>query len=803
MDHLFADLKFAIRSLARRPGFALVAVLTLAVGIGANTAVYSIAEAVLLRPLPFRDPERLVMVWERNVARDRTRNVVNPGNYLAWRDRNDVFEDIAAFAPFSMNLTGDHEPLRLEMGVVTGNFFTTLGVSPVLGRGFTAEDAKQGAADVIVLSDGLWRRRFGADPSVLGLDVMLSDGPVRVVGVMAPQFQVPPGAEAWAPLTEGGPGLQRESRGRFLLSIARLKPGVTVAQAQGALEGLAAQLTTERPEFNTGWSVFVAPLHADLVRDAEPAVLVLFGAVALLLLIACGNVGNLLLVRALARTREIAVRRALGASPWRIAGQLLTESALLGLLGGALGLLLAVWMKQGLLAAVPAELQAMFAIEIDPKVAAFAGGLSLLSALVFGLAPALQAAAKERLEALHEGASGSGSSRQRRRLTRLVVAAEVALSLVLLAGASLLLRSFWRLSNENVGFEPKDVLSLTVTLSGTRYQEDAARSRFYAEAVERISGLPGVASAAAMSWRPLGMGMATIFEVVDRPAPAAGQEPVADVRMVTPGLLRTLGITLVEGRDFDARDVAGRPDAVMVNERLAREFWPGQSALGRKIRMEANRPLQGEIVGVVGDVRLVGLAEAPRAQLYWPMAQSPFGLASVLVKTSGRPEAFVAPVKEAIAVVDPTLPVAKIASLDEIVGDALRRPRFTFVLLGAFAFTAALLAGLGLFGVLSYSVAQRLPEMGVRLALGAQPGDVARLILREGAGVAAVGTLAGLLGALALAGLLGGLLYETNPRDPLAFAAVAAFVVVMTLLAAALPARRASRVNPLHALRAE
>jgi putative ABC transport system permease protein len=803
MDNLLADLKFALRSLARRPGFALVAILTLAVGIGANTAVYSIAEAVLLRPLPFRDPERLVMVWERNLARDRTRNVVNPGNYLAWRDRNGVFEEIAAFASFSMNLTGDHEPLRLEMGVVTSNFFTTLGVSPVLGRGFTAEDAKQGAADVVVLSDGLWRRRYGADPGIIGRDVMADGRPVRVVGVMAPQFQVPPGAEAWAPLTEGGPGLQREHRGRFLLSVARLKPGVTVAEAQGALEGLANQLVAERPEFNAGWSVFVAPLHADLVREAKPAVLVLFGAVAVLLLIACGNVGNLLLVRALARAREIAVRRALGASPWRIAGQLLTESTLLGLLGGGLGLLLAVWMKQGLLAVVPAELQAMFVIEIHPGVAAFAVGLSFLSALLFGLVPALQSAGKERPEALHEGAAGSGASRERLWLTRSVVAAEVALSLVLLTGASLLLRSFWRLSNENVGFEPRGVLSLTLTLSGPQYRESAATARFYAQVLEGISALPGVTSAGVMSWRPLRPAMATNFEVADRPAPLPGQEPVADVRMVTPGLLRTLGITLKEGRDFDERDVAGRPDVVIVNERLAREFWPGQSALGRRIRMEDDRMLDGEVVGVVGDVRMVGLDQAPRAQLYWPMAQNPFGLASVLVKTSGRPESLVAGVKAAIAAVDPALPVAKVASLDEIVGDALRRPRFTFVLLLAFALSAALLAGLGLFGVLSYSVAQRLPEMGVRLALGARPKDVARLVFREGAAVAAIGALAGLLGALALAGLLGGLLYETNPRDPLAFAGVAVFVAMTTLLAAALPARRASRVEPLRALRAE
>jgi len=607
MDQLSNDVRFALRALARRPGFALVAVLTLAVGIGANTAVYSIAEAVLLRPLPFREPDRLVLVWERNVIRDRTRNVVNPGNYLEWRDRNGVFESLAAFSPWSMNLTGEGEPVRLDVGAVTANFFSTLGVSPALGRAFADEDGRPGARDVVILSDGLWKRRFGGDLRVLGRDVMLNGRPATVLGVMPAGFEVPPGSELWVPFTIGEGGLQRNDRGRFLLTVARLKPGVTVKHAQGAMEGIAAQLVSERPDFDTGWSVLVASLHADLVRDAKPAVLVLFGAVALLLLIACGNLANLLLVRSLARGREIAIRRALGATPGRLVRQLFTESLVVAALGGALGLVLAAWLKQGLLAIVPAEVQALFAVRLDPKVAAFALGLSLLSALVFGLAPAWHTVGPERASALHEGALGTGLSRGRRRFTRLVVAGEVALSLVLLAGAGLLLRSFWRLSNENAGFDPARVLSLQVNLSGPRYREDGAQTRFYEDAVGRISALPGVESAAAMSWRPLGQGSATYFVVPDRAAPAAGQEPVADVRMVTPGLFRTLGIPFRAGRDFDARDRAGRPKVVVVNERLAREFWPGQSALGRKISMEWGEMQEAEIVGVVGDVRLVGL----------------------------------------------------------------------------------------------------------------------------------------------------------------------------------------------------
>lgn len=802
MGTLLADVRFALRGLAQRPGFTAVALATLAVGIGANAAAYSIAQAVLLRPLPFREPDRLVTVWERNVSRNRPRNVVNPGNYLAWRDRNAVFEEIAAFAPSSRNVTGMGTPVRLDGAAVTSNFFETLGVGPALGRGFVEEDGRPGAPDVVVISDGLWRSRFAGAQDVLGRSLMLNGTPTTIVGVMSAGFALPGGSELWVPLTIGEGGLQRDSRGRSLLTLARLRDGVTVGQAQVAMDAVAQQLLAERPEFNTGWDVFVAPLHADLVRDVRPAVLVLFGAVGLVLLIGCGNLATLLLARGLAREREIAIRRALGAGTGRLVAQLLTESLVLSLAGGALGLLLAAWLTRALMALVPPEVEALFHPALDPKVAAFAFALSVASATLFGLVPAWQTVRPELVRSLREGGAGSGSSGSRRRLARMVVAGEVALALVLLVGAGVLLRSFARLSTVDAGFDPGRVLSLQVSLAGDRYA-DAKAQRFQTEALERIGALPGVESAAAISWRPFGVGSATRFAVPDRPAPAAGQEPVAEVRIVSPGLFRTLAIPMREGRDFDARDVEGRPQAVIVNESVAREFWPGQSAVGRRIAMQWGAPLDAEIVGVVGDARLVGLDTPARATLYWPAGQVRNPSMTVLVRSSGRLDAVAGSVRQAIASLDPELPVAKVASLADVMSDSLQRPRVVFLVIGAFAATAALLAALGLFGVLSVSVGQRMPEMGVRLALGARPRDVAGLVLREAAALAGVGAAIGVAGALALARVLERLLFETSARDPLAIAGVIALVALVSLVAAWIPARRASRVDPLTAMRAE
>jgi putative ABC transport system permease protein len=799
---ILQDVRYALRALARRPGFAASAILTLALGIGANTAVFSLVEGVLLRPLPFQEPERLVMVWENNTVRHRARNVASPANYLAWEERNRVFESLTAFVGFPANVTGEGEPVRLDAGVVMPSFFTTLGAAPLLGRVFDAHDGQPGAEGVVLLAEALWKGRFGGDPAVVGKRLVFNGRERTIVGVMPARFQVPAGAQVWVPFTVDEQ--LRAARGRYLSAVGRLKPGVNVAEARAEMETIAAQLSKEFPDNNSGWSVTVAPLHADLVRDARPAVLVLAGAVAFVLLIACANIANLLLARALGRQREIAIRQSLGAGRARLIRQLLTESLVLALLGGIAGVAASQWILGALAAAVPSQVTALVPIELNLPVLAFSSGLCLLCALLFGVAPAWHTARVELRSALHDGAAGSGASRERRRLGRLLVASEIGLSVMLLVGAALLLRSFERLSRVHPGFEPAGVLSFQVNLPGVGYEDPARSVRFFMEAAEGLSRIPGVESAAGISWRPIGtLGSSTSFAVTDRPRPDPGQRPAGDVRIVTPGLFRTLGVPLRLGRDFEARDRAEAPRVVIVNEQLVREFWPRQSPLGKRLVMWWGNQIEAEVVGVVGDVRLVGLDTRPRPAMYWPVTQLPNSFMTLLVRSSRPQSALLQPIKRQIAALDPQVPLASVAALEDVLDESLRRPRFLFSLVLAFAFCAALLAGIGLFGVLSYSVAQRVPELGVRLALGASPQDVRRLVLAEGARLAAAGAAAGLVAALLLSRTLQDLLFETSARDPLAFAATAALVLGVSLLAAYWPARRASRVDPSLALRAE
>jgi putative ABC transport system permease protein len=790
------DLRFALRMLRRQPGFTAVAAATLALGIGGSTAVFSLVDGVLLRPLPLREPDRLMLLWEHS-PRDNDHNVANPANVLEWRRRATSFEQIAAFAPWTTSLSGRGEPVRLVLGAATANLFETLGVAPLLGRGFVEGDDVEGAARVAVLSEGLWRGRFAGDPGVIGQSVVLDGRPTTIVGVMPASFSIPPGAELWRPLP-----LSPTAGGRYLVPVGRLKPGVSAAQAHEEMRAIAAALAKEFPDRDANWSVNAQPLHADLVRQARPAVLVLLGAVLLVLLVGCANLANLLLARALAREREIAVRRALGASGRRIVGQLLVESLVLALVGGALGVVAASGFTRALLAVVPAEVRALFAIGVDPRALAFAVVLSVGSALLFGLAPAWQLVRRDLEPALRDGARG-GISRRRRQATRAVVAVEVAVSLALLVGAGLLLRSYARLSQVDPGFRAEGVMSAAVSL-GAGYTEDAAQARFFAQLVERIAQEPGVAQAAAISWRPLGTGSATSFMALDRPEPAPGEFPTADVRMVTPGLFATLGIPLVQGRDFDAGDTPERAPVVIVNEHLAREMWPGKSPLGQRLRMNWGRTLDAEVVGVVGDVRLAALDTAPRGALWWPVSQVPNSFMTVVARArSGDPAALLSGMKRALAALDPALPLAKPERLDHVVADTLQRPRFTFALLGAFAASALGLAGLGLFGLLAYTVRQREPEWGVRLALGARPRDLFRLVLAEGAALSAAGLALGLALAWAAARVLEALLFDTATRDPLVFAAAPALLAAVAVLASLLPAWRASRVQPAHCLRSE
>jgi putative ABC transport system permease protein len=805
MNGLGHDLRYGVRTLWRNPGFTAVAVATLALGIGVNSAIFTVIEAVLLRPLPVRDPASLAMIWERNTKRDVTRNVINPGNLMRWQERNHVFEQIAGFSPWDANVSGGAEPERLDFGAVTGNFFTTLGVTPALGRLFNDDDSKGGAADVVVLSDGYWRRRFGADPRAIGQTLMVNEQPHRVVGVLPPAFNLPAGAQFFLPLTVGPDWL--EARGRWLHSVGRLKPGVTIAQAQAEMETIAAALAEERPEFDTGWSVTVAPLHADLVRDVRPALLALAGAVAFVLLIACANVANLLLARAVGRERELAIRSSLGAGTGRLVRQLVTESVLLGLLGAGAGLFIAHWALDGLLAIVPVDVPSFGRIGLDRTAVLFTLGLSVASAILFGLVPALHVARPALARALKEGGTVAGAGRERRRLTNALVVSEMALALVLLVGAGLLVKSFWRLSHVDPGFDPRNVLTFQVSLPGTRYGEAPKQLQFYREAVDRLSTLPGVDVVGAISWAPMGLGSATDFTVVGRPAPALGESPVADVRMVTPGAFAAMGVPLRRGRLIAATDSPERSKVVVVNEGMAEEFWPGEDPIGRKINMDWDGHYTFEVVGVVADVHLTALETKPRATLYFPVEQLPNSFMTMMVrsKTSAGPS--LSAIKAAMAAVDPGLPVAEVRTLEAIVSRSLALPRFLLLLLAVFSTTAIVLAAIGLYGVLSYAVGQRRPEVGVRVALGARPVDIRRLILGEGFLLAGVGLVAGAIGAFGLArvlsGIVSGLLFEVSPTDPGAYAAVALVLGAAAFLAAWLPARRASRVDPVVALRSE
>jgi putative ABC transport system permease protein len=803
MDAFLRDLALAVRILRRRPGFTALAVAILALAIGANSAIFSVVESVLLRAPAFEDPGRLVFIWEARPARDQVRNVVATYNFVRWRERARSFAGMAGYTVSGANLTGTGDPERLSAGRVTGNLFEVLGVRPFLGRALTDADSRPQAQAVAVLSEGLWRRRFGADPGVVGRSLVLDGQPTTVVGVMPQSFQVPADAAVWLPITIDQ-DFRDAWRGRSMTVVARLAPETTLAQARDEMARLATDLVGELPGYNTGWTVSVFPLHADLVRDVRPALTVLMGAVGLLLLVACANVANLLLARALGREREVAIRSALGASPARLLRQLLTESVLLAVVGGTAGLVLGAWLLQGLLALLPAEVRLITPIALNPTVLAFTAGLSLLSAVVFGLAPAMQQARPSLVPALKEGGQTRGASHARRRLKNALVVSEIALSLVLTAGTGLLLRSFWKLANVDPGFRAEGVLAVSVGLPAQSYPTPERQAAFIRDALARLSRLPGVDSAGAMSAMPLGRGgAATRFRLLDRPVPARGEEPSASVRIVTPGLFRTLRVPLLAGRDFDDRDVAGRPPVVVVSRSLAREFWPEKDPIGQRVSMSWDGWTEAEVVGMVGDVRLNSLdKEVPRV-LYWPQAQLASGFMIVMARTSGSPQALGPAVRRELAALDRDLPPGRLQTLAEVTAGSLERQRFLLRLLAGFALVALALAAVGVYGVMSYTVVERIPEIGVRVAVGASSGDIVRLILREGVLLGASGIVIGLVLAAAGAGALRTLVFEVPPRDPVSLAAVAALLLVATLAAAWLPARRAARVDPIKALRTE
>jgi putative ABC transport system permease protein len=801
MRDVVQDVRLALRSLRGRPGFSLVAVSTIALGIAAASAIWSVVDAALVRPLPFAEPERLAILWERNFPRGRDHNVVGPSNFLAWRERARSFSGLAAFTRFDANLDGAYEPERVTVGYATGNLFTLLGAPALVGRALVESDSAPDARRVLVLSEDFWRRRFGADASVVGRTLRLNGDPAIVVGVMAKAVQIPPGAQLWSALSVDERA--RNARGRYLVALGRLAGGVSLAQARDEMARLGEALAAERPDFNAGWGVNVQPLQADLVRQLRPGLVLLLAAVGVLLLIACVNVANLLLASALARERELAIRNALGAGRLRLLRQLLTESLVLAAIAGTLGALAGRLLLGAIRPLLPPELAAAVEVPYDERALAASLSLTLASALLFGALPALQAT-RGPGEALKQGGAVRGAGRGRARLKRGLVVAEVGLSALLLVATGLLLRSFLRLGSVSPGFEPKGVLAATLAPAGEAYRDDAQVQRFYREASERLRALPGVSSVGAIAWTPLaGQGAATSFTISGREAPPPGQEPVADIRVVTPGLRETLRIPLLHGRDLAADDVSGRLRVALVNEALARELGPPAAALGQRLKLRWSADPEVEIVGVVGDVYLTSLDSAPRATVYLPHGQDANAFMTLMLRTSGPPLALVPGLRATIRELDPTLPLGRAQPLEQVVSDSLGSRRFVLLLVAVFGGAALLLAGIGLFGVMAYIVAQRTSELGLRLVLGARPRDVLRLVVGDGLRLVGAGLGVGLAGGLPAARALESQLFGVRPWDPLALAGVAALLALVALAALLAPAWRAASIEPARAMRVE
>jgi putative ABC transport system permease protein len=805
MESLWKDLRFATRVLWKSPGFSAVALLALVLGIGANTAIFSVVNAVLLRPLPFVDPGRLVSIRESSPQGQKD-NVANPQNVGDWQKRNHSFEKIAAYIPFelTMSLTGGGTPEEVPGNYVTREFFPLLGVHPVLGRNFLPEEELPKAPDVALLSDGFWHRRYGADPNIVGKKLMISGNPATVIGVLPANFRFPDvKADLWE-LASLHPGEQR--RGRYLAPIARMRPGVTFAQAQADMNVIMAQLARECPDFNQNWGVTVIPLRQQLTGDLKTPLLVLLAAVGLVLLIACANVANLMLMRSSARQREMAIRTSLGATRARIVRQLLVESGILGVAGGSLGLLVAVWSKNLLLAMLPDSMSVakVNAVTIDGNVLAFTVVLSLGTALLFGLLPALRASRPDLSDTLKEGGRAVSSSLSRNRMRAALVAGEMAVALMLLIGAGLLIQSFIRLEHVTPGFESDRILSMRIGLSNPRYKDLKVASAGLDEILHRIAQVPGVASTGSIQFPPLGgLLPATGFWVAGRPVPNPSEAPVTGVSVVSPGYFPTMGIPLLSGRLFTDRDQEGTPQVTIVSQSLARKQFPNIDPIGQRLFVEWGRETPYQIVGVVGDVKHDGLDKKSMPTVYFPNAQETQTIATLMIRTGGDPIKLAPVAEQIIHAYDKDQAIANIQPLDMFLSKAVARPRFQSVLLASFAGLALLLAAIGIFGVMSYSVAQRTHEIGIRVALGAQSDQVMRLVVGQGLLLALIGTAGGLAGAFALTRYLRTLLFNVSPTDWLTFTAVPLLLCAVALAASYFPARRAMRVDPMQALRYE
>ncbi|HZS04924.1 MAG TPA: ABC transporter permease [Blastocatellia bacterium] len=805
MKTLWQDVRYGLRVLIKNPGFTLVTVLALALGIGANTAIFTVVNAVLLRPLPYQQPERLVWAWG-NFAQS-SRAAVSPPDFIDYRDQNRSFSHFAAFTvggESAANLTGAGEPERIPSALVTTGFFQTFGVNPLLGRAFLPDEDQAGHDHAVVLSYGLWQRRFGGDRNIIGRELAIDGENYAVVGVMPPGFQYPPRAEMWAPLGFYHPGMKARGA-HFLRPVARLKPGVTREQAQADFDLIAGRLEQQYPNTNKGWSLKLVPLDEVIIGGSmRLALWVLLGAVGFVLLIACANVANLLLARASARQREIAVRRALGASRLRVIRQLLTESMLLAALGGIVGTLLAVWGVDLLVALSPGNIPRVGEISVDGRVFAFTLLVSLLTGVIFGLVPAWQSSRTDLNEALKEGGRSSAAGGGRYGVRNLLVVAEIALALVLLAGAGLLIRSFRHLQQVSPGFNPAGVLTARIDLSEARYREPQKRVIFFSQVLERTRTLPGVEAVGMISELPMsGQLNDTNFTIEGRWPLVAGQENDADIRRVSDGYFTAIGIPLLRGRHFTGQEVTENRPVVIINQALAAQYFPGVDPVGKRLIIETGEPQPAarEIVGIVGDVQHFGLGQGLPAEMYIPSLRFPW--ANMVVRTATDPPALAPAIRSQVLAVDPDQPVSNFRTMEQLISTSVAQPRFQTRLLTIFAAVALALAVVGIFGVMSYAVSQRTHEIGIRMALGAKRGDILKLVIGQGMVLAASGVAVGLAVAFALTRVMRNLLFEVSATDPLTFVAITLLLLGAATLACLVPARRATRTDPIIALRYE
>jgi putative ABC transport system permease protein len=818
------DVRFGVRMLLKKPGFTAVAVIALALGIGATTSIFSVVNAVLLRSLSFPDSERLMIVRETNLARGIADGGASMPDFREWRTRNQVFEQLAAFSADNFNISGNEEPERVSGAVVSADLFNVLGISPAQGRAFLQEEEQFGRHRVAIVSDELWRKRFGAAARLSDQTIKLNGEVFAIVGVMPREFEFPERATTlWIPLSlpEKSP---YNTRGNYWLGvIGRLKPGVSQAQAQANMNEIHRQLEQEIKE-TAGFGALLISLQESLVGDVQTALLILLGAVGFVLLIACANVANLLLARAASRQKEIAVRTALGASRQRIVRQLLTESMMLGLLGGACGLLLAVW-GVSLLVGLEPELPRINEINVDARVLVFTLVLALLTSLVFGLMPAIQASKSDLNESLKEGGRSATGGERSQRARKALVVAEIALSLVLLVGAGLMVNSLLRLQKVNPGFRTDHILTMQLSLPEAKYPSDRPEltTGFYQQLIERVRTLPGVQSVGVTSSLPLtNSGWGKLLTLEDRAIPTSLQDvPVVQYRHVSPEYFKTLGIPLLEGRSLSERDTRDTLPVAVINETMARRYWPDGNPLGKRLYLGPPEELlppgalppdyrfiRWTVVGIIGDVRQRGLNEPLGPEIYTLPEQSltndsPVRSMYLAVHTATEPTGLTAAIRRQVEELDKEQPTAEVATMEKLLSDSLSRTRFSTLLMGIFAVVSLVLAGVGVYGVMSYMVTQRTHEIGIRMALGAQKGDVLKLIVGQGMMMALIGTVIGLAGAFAVTRLMASLLFGVSATDPATFVVISLLLIAVALLACYLPARRAMKVDPMIALRYE